>query len=92
MTRVYGRVHFKNSEEPIKGAIIFEPRDLVFTKQKVLFAYPTYMRTLDDNGYFEVDIRPAKYFVHLHQAKLEVDVPMVNEVTLRELLQVRYQR
>lgn len=92
MARVYGRVQVQGTQSAFRGEILFEPVSLGYVVDNVLYANFAYREVMGEEGQFEVDVFPGDYFVHLADATLEVTVPPVNEVTLRELLKVRYDR
>lgn len=93
MARVYGRVHIKDSDEPLDGEIRFEPRELAVIRNGVLIAKNSAgMHVTLNKGKFSVDLAPDEYYVYLSNHRMEIEVPMVNEITLKELLQVRYEQ
>lgn len=92
MTRVYGRVYVKDTDESFSGEILFEPVKLAYFKDRVLWTIPAHRLYLDEQGRFEVDLLPERYYVYLNNTKVEIEVPMVNEITLKELLPLDYEK
>jgi hypothetical protein len=90
MARVYGRVQVQGTQMAYRGDIFFEPKQLGYISNNQLYANFAYRQTLTEDGSFDLDIFPAEYFVHLDESTMEVTVPAVNEVTLKELLKIRY--
>lgn len=92
MARVYGRVYVKNTDESFSGEILFEPVEFAYFKDRVMWCKPAHRLLLDDEGRFEVDLLPDKYYVTLNDARVEITVPMVNQITLKELLPLDYEK
>lgn len=90
MTRVYGRLQDKTTKRPLAGYIMFEPKELGYVVDNILFANFVYYQELERNGSFDLTVAPAEYFVYMDGVKLEVDVPAQNEITLKEMLTARY--
>ncbi len=90
MALVSGRIHVRNTDKPYAGEIIFEPRYLGYLKKGTLYANPAYACEFDDDGCFEISVLPAEYFVHLASNVFEIEVPVINGITLKELLEVKH--
>ena len=88
MARVYGRVQYKANGEALIGAIAFEPKPLAYISENILWAKNAYVQKLNPNGGFDIDVAPGQYYVHINGCQREVEVPMVNEITLKELFRV----
>ena len=90
MTRVTATFDVKNKSEPFKGVAMFSPREVWRDKDGMLIANPSYYVPITD-GKLDVDLFPAEYYLYVADVRLEFYVPMVNHITLKELLHVRYQ-
>jgi len=90
MARVYGKVQLKYTNEALAGTIMFEPKPIAYIHENVLFMRNSYTQVLDGDGGFDIDVAPGEYYVHINNGVREIEVPMVNEITLKELLKISY--
>jgi len=87
MARVYGRIQGKDTKLPLQGEIRFEPRELWYIVDDVAYANFGYVVELDERGAFEVDVAPGEYNLCLLTGVWQVEVPAVNKILIKDLLE-----
>jgi hypothetical protein len=91
MTMLYGRIKDKHTGLAVQGEIYLEPELLAYELEDgTLLANKTYTIVLDRDGDFATDVAPQKYWLCLSDARLLIEVPNQAEVSLKELVSVRY--
>lgn len=87
MARVYGRIHYMNSDEALEGDVYFEPYQLWFAKGGAWWAKRSYRVPLNNDGRFDEEIDPGTYRVCMGDAIVTCTVPAdTTKIALRDIL------